>query len=79
MNNPQDLLESLVAALVSDPQTVDIVATTTPQSVIYSIWVPERDRGKIIGARGSIIESLKTLMNAVGRKNGTAIILEIDE
>lgn len=79
MNNPQDLLRTLVSELISDPQTVEINVTEARSTTVLSVWVPERDRGKVIGAGGCIFKALQTLFNALGRAAGKTLVIELDE
>lgn len=76
---PIVLLEKIVKNLVGVPDAAEILSTESASTTILSIDVVPEDRGKIIGRGGCIIESLKTLFNAIGCKQGRTIVLEIRE
>lgn len=76
---PIEILETIVKSLVAYPETAEIHVTESASTTILSIDVVPDDRGKIIGRGGCIIESLKTLFNAIGCKQGRTIVLEIRE
>lgn len=73
------LLEELIQALVQYPEVVDVFETDTKNTLIYTIDVAPKDRGKIIGRGGRIIDSLKVIFHALGCKQGKRIHLEIKE
>lgn len=77
--NPELILEKVIKSLVSLPEEVEIDVTEGATTSVITIDVVPDDRGKIIGRRGCIIHSLKTIFHAIGCKRGKAIILEIKE
>lgn len=75
--SPEDILSTIIQALVAYPEEVEISKVESPGSTILTIDVIPEDRGKIIGRGGSIIKSMNTLFRALGGKMGKQIVLEI--
>jgi len=73
------LLTDMVKSLVEYPEYVDIHVIKKGRSVVYSIDVVPDDRGKIIGRKGCILESMQTLFYALGCKQGKNVQLVIHE
>lgn len=79
VETPSKILEDIIKNLVEYPDEVEIDVLENNTTMICSIDVVPEDRGKIIGRGGCIIESLKTVFNAVGCKRGGTIVLNIKE
>lgn len=75
----ESLLGLYICNLVSHPDQVNIDLTESQGTHIYSIEVPDEDRGKIIGSNGCVIDSLQTIFHALGCKREKKVILEIEE
>lgn len=76
---PEEILESIVQALVAHPEEVEIDKIESSGSLILTISVIPEDRGKIIGRSGVVIKSMNTLFRALGGKMGKQIVLEIQD
>ena len=74
-----NLLTDMITALVSRPEDVDVVLTEGPGTSIFTVDVALEDRGKIIGRGGVIIESMKTIFNALGCKHQQEVFIKIQE
>jgi len=74
-----ELLEDFIKAIVGVPEEVEIEKTESSTTVIYSVEVVSDDMGKIIGKKGTIINSLKTIFSALGCKHGKKVHIEIRE
>ena len=70
-------LRTLVGHLVEHEYEVVVTNTTTMRMI--SLNLDERDRGRVIGSKGSIINSFKTLASALGGKYGYRYLIEIIE
>lgn len=64
----KELLERVVKELVDMPDQVKVVEVKTPSAHFFEINVAPLDRGKVIGRKGAIIGSLRTLVNSMGMK-----------
>jgi uncharacterized protein len=64
--------------LVEHPEEVEIEEIETESgTLVVEISVHPDDVGKIIGKRGRIIRSLRTLAKAVGQRDGDNVTVEV--
>ena len=79
VESPEVILETIVKALVGVPEEVEIEVQEADSTLILTIDVLPEDRGKIIGRRGVIIQSLKTIFKAVGGKMRRQVLIQIKD
>ena len=72
MSSPFDLLEELleviVKTLVDHPEEVEVRAVEGQAVTILELRVHPEDIGRVIGHCGRIVEGLRTILGAAGRK-----------
>ena len=73
----KDLLEALASALVDDPGRVRVRQRTEEAFVRLDLEVSPEDRGRIIGRNGKTADALRTLLDAVAKRHGKGVRLEI--
>lgn len=75
------LLSSLVRAMVSAPDAVHVSSTPWQDgSTMIQIRVaPGRDVGKVIGRQGRTAHSLRIIVQAIGKEQGHAYQVDIEE
>jgi len=73
----KEIVEMIAKSLVDNPSAVNVNVIEGEKSTILELRVGPGDVGKIIGRRGSIAKSIRTIVNAVSVKNGKRVILEI--
>lgn len=73
----KEIVQTIVKSLVDDPSAVDIKVIEGEKSTILELRVAKSDVGKVIGKKGFIVKSIRTIINAVAVKNGRRVILEI--
>jgi hypothetical protein len=69
----------LVAALVDDPNNIQITATEGHSLVIFEIRCRQEEMGKIVGKSGRNIQALRTILSAVGAKHRKRVQVELIE
>ena len=79
MQDDQQFLESLVKALVDNPDTVKINRTVDEMGVLLTLDVHADDMGKIIGRSGNTAKAIRTLLRVVGMKHDARVNLKINE
>ena len=79
MNNDQQFLESVVKALVDNPNDVKINRTVDEMGVLMTLEVNAADMGKVIGRAGNTAKAIRTLLRVVGMKNNSRVNLKINE
>lgn len=73
----RELLLAFARALVAEPRRVSVTERAQGGTVVLSLAVAPEDRGKVIGRRGGTATALRTVLDAVGRRRGSRLQLEI--
>ena len=73
----KELVEVIVKALVDDPEAVKVEEEITDRHVNLELSVAEEDMGKVIGKRGRIAKSIRTVLKAAGIKEDKQVNLDI--
>lgn len=79
MESDKQFLESVVKALVDNPNDVKINRTVDEMGVLMTLDVNPADMGKIIGREGNTAKAIRTLLRVVGMKNNARVNLKINE
>ena len=79
MSAPGDLVCFLAKKIVDDPESVRIEELDSDGDLLLRLHVAEPDRGKVIGRRGRMVQSLRTLARASGARLDRRVLLEIAE
>jgi len=75
----QDFIESVVKALVNNPDDVKTTRTVDEMGVLVTLKVNPEDMGIIIGRNGQNARAIRTLVRVVGAKNNAHVNLRIEE
>lgn len=73
----KELVETLVRALVQEPEKVSVTEQREGEDIIYEIDCDPSDRGRVIGKKGRTIDALRTLVAATGERKGLVVDLEV--
>ena len=79
MSVPGDLVSFLAQKIVEDPASVRVEEIESEGDLLLRLHVAEADRGKVIGRRGRMVHSLRTLARAAGARSDRRVLLEIAE
>lgn len=79
MDTDAKFLDSLIKALVDNPNDVKINRTVDEMGVLLTLDVNPADMGKIIGREGNTAKAIRTLLRIVGMKNNSRVNLKISE
>lgn len=71
------LVESLVVALVDEPETVQVVSRDGEGALLVEITVATEDVGKVIGRQGRVIKAIRTVARAAASQAGFAVEVEV--
>ena len=77
-DNTQSLLESILKALASKPDEVDVTKTVDEMGVLFLVKLGEGDAGLIIGRAGRTIQAIRLIMTAIGMKNKARLNVKLD-
>jgi predicted RNA-binding protein YlqC (UPF0109 family) len=75
----KDFIESIVTALVDNPDQVEVVEVIGTRTTVYELRVAQGDLGKVIGKSGQTAKSIRTLLAAAAARKGKRAVLEILE
>lgn len=73
----KDLVELIVKELVTDKDSVEIVEDRDGGEVNILIKVAEEDKGRVIGVRGNIINSIRTIARSAAIKENVKVNIKI--
>jgi uncharacterized protein len=75
----RELLEYLGPWLLDDPDAMEIEEVEGDRgATVFEVKVASEDAGKIIGRRGRIIRSIRTLARAASRDSGPVMVEVVD-
>jgi hypothetical protein len=72
-----ELLNYIIAQIVSDPEQIKITRTDTEEGIKLDLSVPEEERGMIIGKNGMNIRAIRNLVSVIARREGKRVMIEI--
>ncbi len=73
----KDLVEYIVKALVEYPDHVKVTEVEGKSSIVVEITVAQDDMGRLIGKKGRVINSIRTLIQVQGARQGKRITVEV--
>ncbi len=71
-----EVLEYLVKALVADPDAVDVELDARGRRPVLNVHVGEGDMGRVIGKRGRVAQSIRTVVRAAAARDGVDVEVE---
>jgi len=74
---PYAVLDYLARSIVDDQDAVRIEVDSVPGGVILRLHVAPDDMGKVIGKRGRVAQSVRTLVRAAGAREGVNVNVDI--
>jgi predicted RNA-binding protein YlqC (UPF0109 family) len=75
----QAFVEFVIRALVSDPDSVRVEPAERKGMTVYEISVAPSDAGKVIGRRGTTIQTIRSLVQMGGAKMGRRCTVDLVE
>jgi uncharacterized protein len=72
-----EFIAYLVKNLVNDSDRVDVRLVEGEGGLLIEIRVAPEDVGKVVGRKGNVIRSLRTIAGTIGARMGRKIHLEI--
>jgi predicted RNA-binding protein YlqC (UPF0109 family) len=73
----EEFVAYLVKNVVNSPEQVDVRGVSADHGLLIEIRVAQDDIGKVVGRKGNIIRSLRTLAMTIGARLGRRVHLEI--
>jgi len=72
----RSVLEYLVKSVVESPDDVDVEVVDRRGTVTLEVTVAEGDMGRVIGRRGRVANSIRTIVRAAASKDDSSIDIE---
>ena len=73
----KELVETIVKELVKEKDQVEIEESRNDGEVNIIIHVAESDKGRVIGVRGNIINSIRTIARSAAIKENVKVNIKI--
>lgn len=73
----KSVLSFLASRLVDDPSAVRIETSESRQGIKLSLHVAPDDMGKVIGRRGRVAQSIRSVVRAAGGRDGVDVFVDI--
>lgn len=73
----KSVLSYLAKQLVDEPEAVRIDTSETRNGIKLSLRVASGDMGKVIGRRGRVAQSIRSVVRAAGAKDGVDVAVDI--
>ncbi len=72
----KEIMQVVIENLVEDKASISINETQNGNELKYEVKVSEKDMGRVIGKRGKIAQSIRTVMKAIAAKEDKKVIIE---
>lgn len=72
-----DLVEYIVKSIVDNPDQVTVSQYDEGNTVVLEVTVAESDMGRVIGRGGSVVTSIRSLVQVLAAKHGKRVSLEV--
>lgn len=73
----KEFIEYLVKNLVDHPENVTVNCNQNDKGLVIQLRVAQEDVGKVVGRKGQIIKSLRTIVLSVCARLGQRVQLEL--
>ena len=74
---PVVVLEYLARQIVDDPDAVRVEVEETSNGMALRLHVGPDDMGKVIGKRGRVAQSVRTIVRAAAAREGVGVFVDI--
>ena len=78
MEQDQNLLETILRAIVNNPEQVEVTRHVDEMGVLLSAKLDEGDAGIVIGKEGRAIKAIRSVMNLVGRRSKARVSVRLN-
>lgn len=72
----KEILETMIKNLVEDKASVSIEEIAQDSEIKFEVRVNEKDMGRVIGKKGKIAQSIRTVMKAIAAKENKKTSIE---
>ena len=75
----KDLAQYIIESLVNNPDQVNVREVATGNTILVEVQVAQSDMGRVIGRGGTVVNSIRTLLQVLAVKSDKRVSLEIIE
>jgi uncharacterized protein len=75
----KDLSQYIVESLVDNPDQVNVTEVAIDNTILVEVQVAQSDMGRVIGRGGTVVNSIRTLLQVLAVKVDKRVSLEIIE
>ena len=75
--NLKETLTAIILSIIDNQELLEITSKEVDSGLSFEVKVGPEDVGKIIGKKGRIANSIRTLMKAAGAKLSTKVMVSI--
>ena len=72
----KEILEVMIRNLVEDKDSVNIEEIAQDSDIKFEVRVAQNDMGRVIGKKGKIAQSIRTVMKAIATKENKKVSIE---
>ena len=72
----KEILETMIKNLIEDEASVSIEEIAQDSEIKFEVRVNEKDMGRVIGKKGKIAQSIRTVMKAIAAKENKKTSIE---
>jgi|ETNvirenome_6_85_1030632.scaffolds.fasta_scaffold199499_2 uncharacterized protein len=72
-----ELVKTIVSSIVDEPEKAKIEQSETEKGLLIEVKVAKDDVGKIIGKKGRVASSLRTIAKASGAKQSKRVMINV--
>jgi predicted RNA-binding protein YlqC (UPF0109 family) len=70
-------VEFIVKNIVDDVEAVTVDFEEAGSTVTLRVHVSDEDKGKVIGKRGRVAQAVRTVVRAIGAREGVTVVVDI--
>ena len=75
----ENMLADIAKSIVDDPSSVCVTKTENDNSITLNLTVAPDDMGKVIGKKGRIAKSIRTVVKTAATKKDLKVVVDIVE
>ncbi len=75
----KDVVEYIVKSLVSNKEAVAITETEENGEILVNVKVAEEDMGKVIGHKGKIAQSIRTIIKSISSRQNKKVFVKFGD
>ena len=75
----EQFLRFVIEGILEDTASADIETIVDDRGILLTLTIPDNEMGKFIGKGGKTVQSIRTLLKAMGAKEDKSVNLKVVE